>query len=145
MQPGRCRRPEAGTADPAPAWAEFALAAREPVTLADWASGRRLLGGRRPTTADVDAHLSTLWPPVRLRGFLELRVLDAVPRAWWPGLVAIVVAAVEDERAAVPAGLRADAEAWADLLAAGRGPADLVLDRFRSRGATDCLTAQELR
>ena len=48
------------------------------------------LADRLPTAADVDLHLTTLWPPVRLRGWLELRVLDAVPAAWWPALAAIV-------------------------------------------------------
>ncbi|WP_432496458.1 glutamate-cysteine ligase family protein [Kineococcus auxinigenes] len=191
LEPGRCTRPADSTGGPDPAgeWAAFALAAPvmlvrdapqspcrpvlEPVTLADWASGRRLLHGRRPTAADVDLHLSTLWPPVRLRGFLEVRVLDAVPAAWWPGLAAVVAAVVDDERAAdaaaavvdacgcdtaraarglldaalpaVPDALRGCVEAWAELLDAGHHPADLVLDRVRRDGPTGCLTAEELR
>ncbi|WP_432506612.1 glutamate-cysteine ligase family protein [Kineococcus arenarius] len=191
LEPGRCTRPADGTGGPDPAgeWADFALAAPvmlvrdgedapcrpvlEPVTLAEWASGRRLLHGRPPTADDVDLHLSTLWPPVRLRGFLELRVLDAVPADCWPGLAAVVAAVVDDQRAAdaaaavvdefgpdaagaarglldaalpaVPAALRGCAEAWADLLDAGRHPADLVLHRARRDGPTGCLTAEELR
>ncbi len=196
LEPGRSTRPAAGPggtggpagADPAGAWAAFALAAPvmlvrdgggtcrpvlEPVPLADWASGRRPLGGRAPTAADVDLHLSTLWPPVRLRGFLELRVLDTLPAAWWPGLAAVVAAVVDDEGAAdaaaavvdacgrdtaraarglldaalpaVPGALRGCVEAWADLLDAGRHPADLVLDRARRSGPAACPTAEELR
>jgi glutamate--cysteine ligase len=33
--------------------------------------------GTRPTLADWEAHLATLFPEVRLRGFLEVRMLDA--------------------------------------------------------------------
>ncbi|WP_432497536.1 glutamate-cysteine ligase family protein [Kineococcus gypseus] len=119
LEPGRCARPAGRTGGPDPAgeWADFALSAPvmlvrdggddapcrpvlEPVRLADWVAGRRRLHGRAPTAADVEVHLSTLWPPVRLRGFLELRVLDAVPAPWWPGLAAVVAAVVDDERAA---------------------------------------------
>ncbi|NIZ91604.1 ergothioneine biosynthesis glutamate--cysteine ligase EgtA, partial [Kineosporiaceae bacterium B12] len=81
LEPARCRRSPAVTDDPDPAgsWADFALAAPvvfvrdadggcapvvDAVPFADWAAGRRLLGDRRPTAADVDAHVSTLWPPV---------------------------------------------------------------------------------
>lgn len=33
--------------------------------------------GTRPTLADWEAHLATLFPEIRLRGFLEVRMLDA--------------------------------------------------------------------
>ncbi len=33
-----------------------------------------------PTQADLDLHLTTLFPPLRPRGYLELRMLDALPR-----------------------------------------------------------------
>jgi glutamate--cysteine ligase len=80
------------TADPAAAWARSAL--RAPVicvhrpggcwdapprmTFADWIDGAL---PEPPTTADLDYHLSTLFPPVRPRGYLEVRYLDAQPRA----------------------------------------------------------------
>ncbi len=51
-------------------------AVRTPVPFEQWASGAVRLGGRTPTTADLDTHLTTLFPPVRLRGYLELRYLD---------------------------------------------------------------------
>jgi glutamate--cysteine ligase len=41
-----------------------------------------------------------LFPPVRLRGFLELRLLDCVPARWWPGLAALTVAVLDDPAAA---------------------------------------------
>ena len=55
--------------------------------------GRRaaVLGGRRPTEADLDYHLTTLFPPVRPRGFLEIRYLDSVPDAVWPAVVFTIV------------------------------------------------------
>ena len=66
---------------------------------ADWADGRVLLGGRRPTIADLDYHLTTLFPPVRPRGFLEIRYLDSVPDALWPA-VAFTLATLLDDPAA---------------------------------------------
>jgi glutamate--cysteine ligase len=200
LDPGRCS-PFAGHGDPAGAWASFALAApvmqvRDPSTgrraavlervpLISWVTGERMLGGRRPTTADLDLHATTLFPPLRLRGFLELRMLDAVPARWWPGLAALTVAVLDDPRAAdraaealepvarrsataarvgiadpaltraaftvveaaldsVPAALRASVQDWAQLIASGRTPADLVRDRARRGGARSCLTAPEL-
>jgi glutamate--cysteine ligase len=66
--------------DPADEWARYALKApvmlvqgsetvpmTEVVPFADWADGRALLSGRRPTGADLDYHLTTLFPPVRPR------------------------------------------------------------------------------
>ncbi|MEZ0491938.1 glutamate-cysteine ligase family protein [Kineococcus sp. TBRC 1896] len=201
LEPGRCRAPGAGT-DPVAEWVEFAFAApvmfvraqatgecepvRAHVPFGDWAAGEVLLDGRRPGTDDVEAHLTTLWPPVRLRGFAELRFLDAVPAALRPGLAAVVATVVDDpvaadaaadaagpvahrgadavrlglvdpelRRAALgvldAAAARVDpalvpaVHAWTDLLAAGRGPADLVTDRFRDQGPDACLTAEELR
>ncbi len=32
-----------------------------------------------PTAADLDTHLTTLFPPVRPRGWLELRMIDSIP------------------------------------------------------------------
>lgn len=115
LDPGRCS-PFAGLGDPAGAWASFALAApvmllrdpstgaldpvRERVPLVSWLTGERLLGGRAPTVADLDLHTTTLFPPLRLRGFLELRLLDSVPASWWPGLAALTVAVLDDPVAA---------------------------------------------
>lgn len=98
--------------DPADDWARYAL--RAPVMLvngpaaaavtqwvpfADWADGRVLLGDRRPTVADLEYHLTTLFPPVRPRGFLEVRYLDSVPDATWPAVV-FTLATVLDHAAA---------------------------------------------
>jgi glutamate--cysteine ligase len=94
IDPSRTRQ-VGGGADPAAAWARYALDAallcvRRPggawdaptgVTFADWIRGAL---GHRPTYADLDYHLSTLFPPVRPRGYLEIRYLDTQPgRAWF--------------------------------------------------------------
>jgi glutamate--cysteine ligase len=97
-------------ADPALAWARYALAApllcvRRPgpnweapagVTFADWIAGAL---PRPPTTDDLDYHLGTLFPPVRPRGYLELRFLDTQPGAEWFVPVAVVAALLDDDRA----------------------------------------------
>jgi len=102
-------------ADPRAAYARYALDARvlcipaaggggrhgdppEGLTFRDWLrDGGRTL--RRPTRADLEFHLSTLFPPVRPRGWLELRVIDAQPVATWPVVAAVVAGLVEDDKA----------------------------------------------
>ena len=70
------------------------------VPFADWADGRVLLGDRRPTVADLDYHLTTLFPPVRPRRFLEIRYLDSVPDAVWPAVVFTLTTLLDDPVAA---------------------------------------------
>ena len=101
--------------DPASAWARYALlapvifvrtgpgrvnAVGTSVPFGRWASGAVRLGGRLPTAADLDLHLTTLFPPVRLRGYLELRYLDMTPPRWWPAIAAVVTALMDDPVAA---------------------------------------------
>lgn len=101
--------------DPAAAWARYALdapvafvpsarggavAVRGAVPFGRWASGTVQLGGRAPTAADLDAHLTTLFPPVRLRGYLELRYLDMTPPRWWPAIAAVTATLMDDPEAA---------------------------------------------
>lgn len=45
--------------------------------------------GTWPTLDDLEYHLTTLFPPVRPRGFLELRMVDALPDPWWRVPVAL--------------------------------------------------------
>ncbi|WP_448641939.1 ergothioneine biosynthesis glutamate--cysteine ligase EgtA [Geodermatophilus sp. URMC 63] len=115
LDQARCG-PLLGGADPAGEWAAYALAApvmmvRDPDTgdaqpvlgrtpFADWVTGAVPLAGRRPTAADLDYHLSTLFPPVRPRGYLEIRYLDAAPEPWWPALAAVTAALLDDPAAA---------------------------------------------
>jgi glutamate--cysteine ligase len=53
-----------------------------------------------PTLEDLRFHLTTLFPPVRARGHLEVRYLDAQPGPWWRVAAGVVTALVEDEQAA---------------------------------------------
>ena len=81
----------------------------------------------RPSTADLDYHLTTLFPPVRPQGYLEVRYLDTQPVGQWLAPVAVVAALLADP--AVTAAAR-DACAptvgrW--LQAAQRGLRDDVL------------------
>jgi glutamate--cysteine ligase len=128
MDPGRTRAPappEDGR-DPRDAWAAYALDAevmcvREPDS-ADWIAPAGLTfrewvrdggGGtvRAPTPEDLDYHLSTLFPPVRPRGHLELRMIDAQPGDGWIVPAAVASALADDERAAEVA-LAAAAPVW---------------------------------
>jgi glutamate--cysteine ligase len=70
------------------------------VPFADWADGRELLGGRRPTRYDLEYHLTTLFPPVRPRQWLEIRYLDSGPADIWPAVVFTLVTLLDDPVAA---------------------------------------------
>ena len=64
----------------------------------DWVrDGDREVGW--PTADDLDRHLTTLFPEVRPRGWLEIRSIDAVPPAWVAAVVACYVGAVYEPRA----------------------------------------------
>ncbi len=70
-------------------------------TFRDWlrTDGRPAL--RAPTAEDLDYHLTTLFPPVRPRGHLELRMIDAQPGDdGWLVPVAVVHALFDDPEAA---------------------------------------------
>ncbi|HVX47148.1 MAG TPA: ergothioneine biosynthesis glutamate--cysteine ligase EgtA [Mycobacteriales bacterium] len=185
------RRPEVGARRPEEAWADYALEApimmihnghhedydaiRSRVPMRSWADGTTLLADRRPTKSDVEYHLTTLFPPIRLRGYLEIRCLDAMPDRWWPALAAVTCLLMDDPVAAdaaaaavepvagrwqlaaqfgvsdpvvrkaalqclaaaasvAPAELKSDIERYAEIVAAGRTPADDLLERARIAG-----------
>jgi glutamate--cysteine ligase len=173
MDPGRTRAPEGpleDDGDPRDAWAAYALDAelmcvREPGS-SDWAAPPGLSfrdwirdGGsgtlRAPTAEDLDYHLSTLFPPVRPRGHMELRMIDAQPGAGWIVPAAVVTALADDERAADaamaaaepvwagneqsprPAGNEQSQDPW--LRAARSGPADPRI----SRASRQCFEAAD--
>ncbi|WP_405160719.1 ergothioneine biosynthesis glutamate--cysteine ligase EgtA [Nocardia sp. NBC_01499] len=53
-------------------------------TFADWLTGALDDEvGRRPDRNDLDYHLTTLFPPVRASGYLEVRYIDAQPGDSW--------------------------------------------------------------
>jgi glutamate--cysteine ligase len=77
-----------------------AVAVTQWVPFTDWVDGRVLLGDRRPTIADLEYHLTTLFPPVRPRQWLEIRYLDTLPDALWPSVVFTLVTLLDDPVAA---------------------------------------------
>lgn len=94
--------------DPIDAYCTFALAAevmplpREdgetlPVRMSfgDWWA----LDGARPDGDDLAHHFSTLFPPVRPHGYMEVRYIDALPEHWIPIPVLILTALLYDQKA----------------------------------------------
>ena len=57
----------------------------------------------RPTAEDLAVHMTTLFPPVRPRGWFEVRYLDAQPWQWWPVPMAVLTALLEDPEASAAA------------------------------------------
>ncbi|MBM7806820.1 glutamate--cysteine ligase [Geodermatophilus bullaregiensis] len=152
LDQARCG-PLLGGADPAGEWAAYALSApvmlvrdpdtgaAEPVltrtTFADWVTGAAPLAGRRPTAADLEYHLSTLFPPVRPRGYLEIRYLDATPEPWWPALAAVTAALLDD-----PVAADAAADVTAPVAGAwDRAARDGLADAGLRTAALRCLAA----
>ncbi|WP_284234662.1 ergothioneine biosynthesis glutamate--cysteine ligase EgtA [Mycobacterium antarcticum] len=140
----------ASAGDPADDWVSYALKApvmlvqgpetvpmTEVVPFADWADGRALLGGRRPTVADLEYHLTTLFPPVRPRGFLEIRYLDSTPDDVWPAVVYTLATLLDDPSAAEVAAEATEPVATEWDLAARVGLGD---QRLRA-AATRCVHA----
>jgi glutamate--cysteine ligase len=74
-----------------------------------------------PTTDDLAYHLSTLFPPVRPRGHLELRMIDAQPGDGWIVPVAVVSALIDDPVAA-DAAMAATARVWRPGASSGTAP-----------------------
>jgi glutamate--cysteine ligase len=137
LDPGRTRAPSgaepcapdgvgpatAANGDPRSAWAAYALDAElmcirrgespcwtapAGLTFRDWLRGA---GDRKPTRDDLTYHLSTLFPPVRPQGHLELRVIDAQPGEGWI-VPAAVVSALLDDPIAAEAAMAAAEPVW---------------------------------
>ena len=139
--------------DPASDWARYAMkapvmlvhptpemdavAVTDWVPFADWADGRVLLDGRRPTQADLEYHLTTLFPPVRPRRWLEIRYLDSLPDTVWPAVVFTLVTLLDDPVAADIAAEVTEpvAMAWDRAAQIGLG------DRRLHQAATRCVEA----
>ncbi|WP_250281536.1 ergothioneine biosynthesis glutamate--cysteine ligase EgtA, partial [Frankia sp. CiP1_Cm_nod2] len=135
--------------DPATAWADYLLAARimlvrlpdgdfrlarDGSTFADWVAGAGPVA-RPPTVADLRYHATTVFPPVRPRGWLELRYLDAAPAGNWPVAVAVTTALLDDPRAADTAADACEPVAGRWLTAATLGLRDDMLHRAARRCA----------
>ncbi|RIV41306.1 ergothioneine biosynthesis glutamate--cysteine ligase EgtA [Micromonospora radicis] len=95
-------RPDRADAEPVAAWTAYVLAAPllcvrdgddwtppPELTFADWLDGAL---PQPPTVDDLEYHVSTLFPPVRPRGYLELRYLDAQPGRDWTLPLAVLAA-----------------------------------------------------
>ena len=74
-------------------------------------AGRRRGDAAGAHREDLDYHLSTLFPPVRPHGHLELRMIDAQPGDGWVVPAAVASALAGDERAA-DAALAATEPLW---------------------------------
>ncbi|MEC3996333.1 ergothioneine biosynthesis glutamate--cysteine ligase EgtA [Actinacidiphila sp. DG2A-62] len=170
MDPGRTRHPR-HHAEPRAAWTRYALDARVlcirdtdadaggtgPGGGGDWSAPPGLTfrgwlrgahpGLRRPTTADLDYHLSTLFPPVRPRGWLELRMIDAQDGDGWIVPTVLAATLLDDPLAADAA--RAATEplcAGAPLPAEevwARASRDGLADPELGRAARACFAAAE--
>jgi glutamate--cysteine ligase len=90
------------------------VALDRPLRLADWLDRGHDLGW--PTLDDVGYHVSTLFPPVRAKGWLELRMLDALDEPWWEVAVAITAALMDGGplAAAIDAAAAPAAGRWAE-------------------------------
>jgi len=123
IDPSRTLSALDGSDDPAATWTRYALDARvmlirvsgerfepvlSPLPFGAWLHGGHELGF--PTLEDLEYHLGTLFPPVRARGWLELRMVDALPPPWWRVAAAVCAALLDDPEAADAAG-RASAPA----------------------------------
>ena len=106
IDPSRTR-PVDHVGDPGEAWLRYALdadvllirrdgdavAVTESFSFQRWLHEGHPLGP--PTVDDFDYHLSTLFPPVRPRGYLELRFLDALGHPHWLVAAALVAGLVD--------------------------------------------------
>jgi len=144
---------------PVAAWTTYALDARvmlvdapgqgfvpmiEPLRFGDWLADGHELGW--PTLEDLRYHLTTLFPPVRPKGWLELRMFDALPSPAWQVAVAVTGALLGQPALADQlTGLVAEsASLWVDAAQLGLahpvlgrtavGVFDLALDALGSAG-----------
>jgi glutamate--cysteine ligase len=98
---------------------------RRPMSFAAWVSGA---GEAPPTYDDLDYHLSTLFPPVRPRGYVEVRYLDTQPTGMWHHPLVLLTALLSSTRVSERACELTEHCATGWLRAARRGLAD---DTFR--------------
>jgi glutamate--cysteine ligase len=124
------------------AWAEYALDARVMLLREGWVPDpgmtfREWLHRGGPDVSDLAYHLTTLFPPVRPQGWLELRMIDALPEPYWGVPIAVVTALLDDPFAADLAAEAAEpvANRWRE---AAR---DALTDPLLARAARRCFDA----
>lgn len=120
--------PVADGPDPVGTWVRYALNARvmlvrtlegfAPVTdglsFKSWIEHGHRFGF--PTEEDLLYHLTTLFPPVRPRGWLEIRMIDMLPDPWWCVPAAVTHALLTDQLAGAEAeeAARGTEHLWAE-------------------------------
>jgi glutamate--cysteine ligase len=140
LDPERTSPPDVAGADPGREYARRALDTRlllvrrdddggaswdaPAVSFADWIAGRT---DPAPTRADLDYHLTTLFPPVRPQGHLEVRYLDQQAGDEWVVPVAVVAALMQDPDTVARARAAAEPAVGRWTAAARHGLADRVL------------------
>jgi ergothioneine biosynthesis glutamate--cysteine ligase EgtA len=122
--------------DPAEAWTRYALDAQVMLVHTaegEWVSAPGMsfmewLAKGEPGEEDLTYHLSTLFPPVRPRGWLELRMIDALPGPYWRVPVAVATALLDDPAASRAAEAAAEpvAHLWAEAARRGLSNAPLA-------------------
>ncbi|MEU4949003.1 ergothioneine biosynthesis glutamate--cysteine ligase EgtA [Streptomyces lavendulae] len=106
------------------------------LTFRDWLRTDGGHGLRRPTAGDLEYHLTTLFPPVRPRGHLELRMIDAQPgEDGWLVPTAVTHALFDDPEAAETA-YRA-VKALADAYGSARAPRNALWHTAARSGLAD--------
>jgi glutamate--cysteine ligase len=126
--------------DPVSTWVDRVMAApvvcvrrsggdwapRRPMSFRSWVAGA---GEAPPTYDDLDYHLSTLFPPVRPRGYVEVRYLDTQPAGTWHHPLLLLSALLSSSKVADLACQLTEhcADMW--LTAARRGLQDETLRR----------------
>jgi glutamate--cysteine ligase len=146
LDPPRTAPPELdldfGAADPADRYARWAMEASviwvrggerrgtapPGVSFADWLAGAPAAPPNRPTTADLDLHLSTLFPPVRPHGHAEVRYIDAQAGDNWVVPVAVLAALLSNREAtaAATAACLGVAGRWHDAARVGLADPELA-------------------
>ncbi|MFQ5746713.1 MAG: glutamate-cysteine ligase family protein [Gemmatimonadota bacterium] len=134
---------DVGRADPWRAYAVFALTARvmmrfgedgalhavaDALRFNEWWAGT---AGAPPSAEDWRVHLTTLFPEIRPRGWLEIRSIDAPGPEWWGVPITLLPAILYDDRAL---------QATLDLLEPHAGS----LEDLARRSALDALGDPEL-
>jgi len=147
--------------DPVAAWSGYALDARvmfvhvdddrcvpvqDTMNFGEWMDEGHDLGW--PTFDDLGYHLTTLFPPVRPKGWLELRMFDALPSPLWQVAVAVAGALLSDASIAVQVheAVEPTTDLWVDaaqlglahreLARSARAVFDLALGGLRRAGVS---------
>lgn len=121
--------------DPVGAWVRYAMTAPllcvrrdggcwqapDETTFASWIGGAL---ETPPTFDDLSYHLTTLFPPVRPRGYLEVRYLDTQPPGEWIAPVIVLTSLLTDSETIAAAEERAGPAIGRWEAAARRGTAD---------------------